>query len=41
MSGHLSVDILQHDVLRFEISVYDLVLVQILDTRSWSRKHSG
>lgn len=35
---YLSVDILQHDVLGFKVSVYDLVLVQILDTRSWSRK---
>lgn len=39
LSAHLSVDILQHDVLGFKVSVYDLVFVQILDPRAWSRKH--
>lgn len=35
---YLSTDILQHDVLGFEVSVDDLVLVQILDPRAWSGK---
>lgn len=34
---HLAVDHLQHDVLRFQVSVDDLVGVQILDPRAWSR----
>lgn len=35
---YLSTDILQHDVLGFEVSVDDLVLVQILDPGAWSGK---
>lgn len=38
-TAYLSIDILQHDVLGFKVSVYDLVFVQILDPRAWSRKH--
>lgn len=32
--AYFPIDVLQHNVLRFKISVYDLVLVEILDTRS-------
>lgn len=39
LTAYLSTDILQHDVLGFKVSVYDLVFVQILDPRAWSRKH--
>lgn len=34
LAAYFPIDVLQHNVLRFEISVYDLVLVEILDTRS-------
>lgn len=37
---YLSIDILQHDVLGFEVSVDDLVLVQVLDPRAWSGKQT-
>lgn len=34
LTAYLSIDILQHDVLGFKVSVYDLVFVQILDPRA-------
>lgn len=34
MAAYFPIDVLQHNVLRFKIPVYDLVLVEILDTRS-------
>lgn len=34
MAAYFPIDVLQNNVLRFKISVYDLVLVEILDTRS-------
>lgn len=41
MTVYLPTDILQHDVLGFEVSVDDLVLVQVLDPRAWSGRTAG